>query len=75
MWNHRATVIGGQTAQGDRTVLRDGVNVGRVYFAENYVPPTQWRWFCGSAHGVAETMEAALEAVRTSFASGSDLGT
>jgi hypothetical protein len=64
MWTHRATVIGGQTAPGDRQVLRDGVPVGRVYFGSNYIPPMQWRWFCGSQHGSAETMADALECVR-----------
>jgi hypothetical protein len=66
MWTHRATIIGGQTAPNDRTVFCDGRAVGRVYFAENWWSPNQWVWTAGADHGRAETMQAALEAVRAS---------
>ncbi len=31
MFTHRATVIAGETREGDRQVLRDGLPVGRVH--------------------------------------------
>lgn len=64
MWTHRPITIGGQRFDNDREVLRDGVRVGRVYFAPNFHPPDQWVWVAGVRHGRAETMGAALEAVR-----------
>ena len=64
MWTHRPISIGGQWFSDDREVLRDGKSVGRVYFGKNFHPPDQWVWTAGASHGRAETMAAALEAVR-----------
>ena len=64
MWTHRPVNIGGQRFADDREVLRDGVPVGRVYFAPNYHPPDQWVWASGAKMGLCDTMAAALEAVR-----------
>jgi hypothetical protein len=64
MWTHRPTVIGGQSHDGDFTILRHGQEVGRVCpsVAIAGTSPYSWMtWTYPAASGRADSLEEALE--------------
>jgi hypothetical protein len=67
-WTRRRTVLNGETIPDDWIVHLDGVPVGRIYFAIQLTAPRRWWWGswaqpCRS--GTDETLDAALESLRT----------
>jgi hypothetical protein len=73
MWTRRRTLIGGRTAEGDFTILRNGQEVGRVHPSPpTGVPPFTWyTWTCPSDRGYAQDLNEGLhkarEAIRTKW--------
>jgi len=71
MWTRKRTVIGGGHTPGDWLVLRHGQQVGRVYAVPGGAmmgPRYFWGvWTEPVASGTAETLDAALEAVRSTI--------
>lgn len=69
MWTRQRTLIGGQTAPDDWTVLRDGRAVGRVMQVFSPVNENRaaWAWFAWchpASDGRCNTLGEALEQVR-----------
>lgn len=70
MWTRKRTVIGGQTKDGDWTILRHKQPVGRLLPSPVIQGVQPWQWSTltyPGAHGRADTMEQALEALRTAI--------
>lgn len=70
MWTHRPTHIGGQSRDGDFTILRRGQEVGRVCpsVAIAGTPPYSWMtWTYPAANGRADSLEDALERLRAAI--------
>jgi len=71
----RPTLIGGETAEGDFTVIHDGRFVGRIRKAEGHVHSgTVWNWhitvplpMAAWTRGSAESLDAAKDAFRTAW--------
>ena len=71
----RRTVIGGETADGDFTVIHDGREVGRIRKAEDHVHATEihvWNItvplpMAAWTRGSAESLDAAKAAFRTAW--------
>ena len=69
MWTRKRTVIGGESSADDWIVRRNGEDVGRVrldFHPYNDASPWMWAsWVLPATHGRADSMENALEAVRS----------
>lgn len=71
----RPTVIAGETADGDFTVIHDGREVGRIRKAEGHVHSgIVWNWgitvplpMGAWSRGSANTLDAAKDAFRTAW--------
>lgn len=67
MWTHKLTVIGGQTQEGDYTVLRAGQAVGRILPTPFIAHSQGWEWATltlPSDNGRADSQQDALDALR-----------
>ena len=67
MWTRRPTIIGGQTAAGDLTILRHDQEVGRVFpsTAIAGTSPYQWStWTYPCDNGRADSLSDALHQLR-----------
>jgi len=60
-------VIAGTKYADDWSVLRSGTAVGRVYLMQDTTGASRWFWasFAPAAGGRVDTLEEALEAVRS----------
>ena len=70
MWTRKLTVIGGQTEEDDWIILRNGQEVGRVHRATPIVGLQKMEWVTWTApwdKGRADTLDQAIEAVRTAI--------